>query len=75
MSKYSHVFMNEKVEKMLSECPYRSNRLDEKVVCATKIGTQIRDGLVKPIDSPLLKGLGFDGDVDGVDVEPNEPKN
>lgn len=33
-----------------------------------KVGSLIRDGLVKPFNSSIMNGYGYDGDVEGVDV-------
>lgn len=72
MGRYAKASMNSRVRDMLSACPYRCNNVEDNVVHAVKIGTQIREGLVKPISSPLLTGLGYDGDVEGIDVNPKQ---
>lgn len=57
----------------LKRCPYRSSRLEKHVTVDTvKIGSKVRDSLVKPLPNLPINGLGYDGDVEGVDVEPSE---
>lgn len=59
------------VAKVLKMDPRRSSYVDKKPTIATlSIGEQIRDEVVKVVDSPIMNGFGFDGDVEGVDVEP-----
>lgn len=61
------------IAKVLKMDPRRSSYVDKKPTIATlSIGEQIRDGVVKVVDSPIMKGFGFDGDVEGVDVEPKD---
>lgn len=57
--------------KVLKMDPRRSSYVDKKSTISTlSVGEQIRDRLVKVVDSPIMNGFGFDGDVEGVDVEP-----
>ena len=73
MGLYKNARYSDKVRSSLEKDVHLSHLLDERCeVEFLTIGEKIRDCLVRPREINALTGLGYDGDVKGIDdVEPS----